>query len=213
MGENFLDEARDVSQRARRPHVLEGARARRHARRRHDRAARRARADSARHAALQPQRRRRCGAARGVDGSRVHAVVSSRRPPNRSRCSTTRSIASGLRYWKSAANFVLVDGGERARRAGRRPDRARRAGARPIEGSVLPELLSHHGGRGRAHTRRPSRRWRRCAQSGSRARDRARRTIRAGARTSTARAASTITPAFAFSITCSISSRGTAPSI
>ena len=32
---------------------------------------------------------------------------------------------AGLRYWKSAANFVLIDGGDRARAARRRHDRAR----------------------------------------------------------------------------------------
>ena len=87
------------------------------------------------------------------------------------RCSTTSSIASGFRYWKSAANFVLVDGGDRAPRARRRADRARRARSRSHAGSVLPQLLPHHRRRRRAHRRRRSTRWRRCAQSGNRAED------------------------------------------
>ena len=104
-----------LPERARRPHVLEGAWPGRHACRRHDRAARAARADPVRHAALQSQRRRGAGACARRWRTRRSRRGMSRRPPSRSSVLYAVLDRVGLRYWKSAANFVLVDGGGRAR--------------------------------------------------------------------------------------------------
>ena len=63
------------------------------------------------HAALQPQRRGRGGAARGARRPDVPRVVPAQ--ANESKAAALRGVRrAGLRYWKSAANFVLVDGGD-----------------------------------------------------------------------------------------------------
>ena len=169
MGENFLDEAAAYPERPDRPDVLEGARPGRHARRRDDRAARAARADPAGHAAVQPQRRRRAGAARRADDREFRPWYVGQ-ATSRSELLYAALDRAGLRYWKSAANFVLVDGGARARelvdgliaRGVLVRDRSKDPSA-PTASASRPASSNTRSGR--------RRRWRRCAEGGNRSAD------------------------------------------
>ena len=114
------------------------------------------------HAAVQPERRR---------GGRACAPRLAIRPSARgisAQANESKELVyaacerAGLQYWKSAANFVLIDGGARAR-AGRRHDRRGRVRPRSHQGSGHADLLPpHRPASSNTPVRRP-RRWRRCA--------------------------------------------------
>ena len=74
---------------------------------------RRARADARCDAAVQPQRGRGGRAARRARRSRRTGRGIWPRRRSRRRWSTRRARGWGCSYWKSAANFVLIDGGDR----------------------------------------------------------------------------------------------------
>ena len=57
----------------------------------------------------------------------------------------------GLKYWRSAANFVLIDGGDAGEGDRVGHDWAWRVRARSQRGSVVPELLPRHRRRAGAH--------------------------------------------------------------
>ena len=93
-GEHFLAELAAVAERRRRPHVRQGLRAGRHARRRRDRRGRRHRAAAARRCRPTAST---CCAATVLGGrarrSRLHELVPPAGRANRARSSTTRAIA------------------------------------------------------------------------------------------------------------------------
>ena len=222
-GTTFLPELPRVPERARRPHVLEGVRARRHARRRRHRPAAVARSGARRHAAVQHQRVALAATLARARGPRVPAAL------RRAGRGIARAAVRGLR---AARSRVLGERGELRAGPRRRRGRAVRRGAggaedprpRSLEGSDDARLHPHHGRDARAHRRghRSARigRWPARARRDEQRRRRVgehsiarrpRRRSRARWR-STARAATTSAPASASSITCWSCSRGTAAS-
>ena len=108
----FLPELPRLPERARRPHVLEGARARRHARRRPDRAAGGPRPGACRHAAASTSTRVAIAATLAALEDPSSCRGTPRRSRSRASGSTPRATGSGSSYWESAANFVLVRVGD-----------------------------------------------------------------------------------------------------
>ena len=100
----------------------------------------------------------------------VHAVVRRAGDASRRRCSTTPAIGSACATgrarrtscWSTAATARASSSTGMIARGVLVRDRSKDPYCR--------QLLPHHGRRRRAHARRPSRRWRRCAQGGNRAR-------------------------------------------
>ena len=154
-----------VSQRHRRPDVLEGVRPRRHCA---------SAASSARRPSLDPVRPAipvysvNVAAVVGGPGrARTIATICTTtcgRWRNRRRCCTPPAIGSACTYWPSDANFVLVARRRRLAGARQRRRRARHLPARSLERARLRRLHPHRHRHRRAHAALPSRRWKRsCA--------------------------------------------------
>ena len=212
-GATFIPELAGVSQRHRRPDVLEGLRPGRPAHRLPRRRARRARPDA----------RRRCRSTASTSPPSSRCRRRSRicdhlngLPARRSRESKALLYAAcdrlGLTVLEERRELRARLRRRSRRRARQGRGRTRHLPARPLDRAGLRRLPPHRHRHGRAHAPRASRRWKRsCAPRGNRSPDDG-DADRAATRRSRARAATRCAPASASSITCWSCSRATAPS-
>ena len=150
----FLPELPQLSERARRAHVLEGVRPRRHARRRRDRPAASRSTPSARSRCPSTSTRVAMAATlRGARGPRVPAAVRRAGRASRASGSMRRADALGLELLEERGELRAGPGRRhgRARRRGAR--RARRPRARSLEGSGDAGCIRITAGHGRPHRR------------------------------------------------------------